>query len=168
MDAEIPSPQFAAPPRTRSTAVQLNELSKRYGAQLAVDNLSLTIEPGSMLALLGPSGCGKTTCLRMIAGLVQPSSGEIFIDGKRITGTPVHKRNIGMLFQNYALFPHMTVAENVAFGLEARRLPKAETSMRVIGALRLVQLDGYADRVPAQLSGGQQQRVALARCLVVE
>jgi putative spermidine/putrescine transport system ATP-binding protein len=168
MDSVTPPAVFAAAPRTRSTTVRLNELSKRYGTQLAVDALSLTIEPGSMLALLGPSGCGKTTCLRMIAGLVQPSGGEIFIDGKRITGTPVHKRNIGMLFQNYALFPHMTVAENVAFGLEARRLPKAETSMRVIGALRLVQLDGYADRVPAQLSGGQQQRVALARCLVVE
>lgn len=168
MDSETPPSGFAAPPRTRSTTVRLNELSKRYGTQLAVDALSLTIEPGSMLALLGPSGCGKTTCLRMIAGLVQPTSGEIFIDGKRITGTPVHRRNIGMLFQNYALFPHMTVAENVAFGLEARRLPKAEIASRVSGALQLVQLGGYADRMPAQLSGGQQQRVALARCLVVE
>ena len=168
MDAEIPRPEFAAPPRTRSTTVRLNELTRRYGTQLAVDALSLTIEPGSMLALLGPSGCGKTTCLRMIAGLVQPSSGEIFIDGKRITGTPVHRRNIGMLFQNYALFPHMTVAENVAFGLEARRLPRTEIAARVAGALQLVQLSGYADRMPAQLSGGQQQRVALARCLVVE
>ena len=168
MDSEISPPGFAAPPRARSTTVRLNELSKHYGAQPAVDALSLTIEPGSMLALLGPSGCGKTTCLRMIAGLVQPSSGEIFIDGKRITGTPVHRRNIGMLFQNYALFPHMTVAENVAFGLEARRRPRAETATRVAGALELVQLDGYADRMPSQLSGGQQQRVALARCLVVE
>jgi putative spermidine/putrescine transport system ATP-binding protein/spermidine/putrescine transport system ATP-binding protein len=160
--------EFTAPPRTRSTTVHLEQLSKRYGTQLAVDALSLTIEPGTMLALLGPSGCGKTTCLRMIAGLVQPTSGEIFVDGKRITGTAVHKRNIGMLFQNYALFPHMTVAENVAFGLEARRLPRAEITARVAGALRLVQLDGYAQRMPAQLSGGQQQRVALARCLVVE
>jgi putative spermidine/putrescine transport system ATP-binding protein len=168
VDSEIPPPDIAAPPRTRSTAVRLNELSKHYGAQRAVDALSLTIEPGSMLALLGPSGCGKTTCLRMIAGLVQPSSGEIFIDGKDITATPVHRRNIGMLFQNYALFPHMTVAENVAFGLEARRLPRAETRDRVAGALQLVQLGGYAERMPAQLSGGQQQRVALARCLVVE
>jgi putative spermidine/putrescine transport system ATP-binding protein len=168
VDAQTPPTKFATPLRTRSTTVRLNELSKRYGAQLAVDALSLTIEPGSMLALLGPSGCGKTTCLRMIAGLVQPSSGEIFVDGKDITSTPVHRRNIGMLFQNYALFPHMTVAENVAFGLEARRLPRAETASRVAGALQLVQLDGYADRMPAQLSGGQQQRVALARCLVVE
>jgi putative spermidine/putrescine transport system ATP-binding protein len=121
-----------------------------------------------MIALLGPSGCGKTTCLRMIAGLVQPSSGEIFVDGKRITSTPVHRRNIGMLFQNYALFPHMTVAENVAFGLEARRVPRAEAAARVADALQLVQLGGYGDRLPGQLSGGQQQRVALARCLVVE
>ena len=165
MDSEE---EFVSPLRTRSATVRLNELTKRYGAQLAVDALSLTIEPGSMLALLGPSGCGKTTCLRMVAGLVQPTSGEIFVDGKRITGIPVHRRNIGMLFQNYALFPHMTVAENVAFGLEARRRPRAETETRVAGALRLVRLEGYADRVPAQLSGGQQQRVALARCLVVE
>jgi putative spermidine/putrescine transport system ATP-binding protein/spermidine/putrescine transport system ATP-binding protein len=99
---------------------------------------------------------------------VQPSSGEIFVDGKRITATPVHRRNIGLLFQNYALFPHMTVAENVAFGLQARRRPKSETALRVAGALQLVQLSGYANRMPAQLSGGQQQRVALARCLVVE
>jgi putative spermidine/putrescine transport system ATP-binding protein len=168
VDSEVPPPSFVAPPRTRSTTVQLNELSKQYRSQLAVDALSLTIEPGTILALLGPSGCGKTTCLRMIAGLVQPSSGEIFIDGKRITRTPVHRRNIGMLFQNYALFPHMTVAENVAFGLEARRISRAEIAARVAGALQLVQLEGYAARVPAQLSGGQQQRVALARCLVVE
>ncbi len=121
-----------------------------------------------MVALLGPSGCGKTTSLRMIAGLVQPSSGEIFIDGRPVTGIPVHRRNIGLLFQNYALFPHMTVAENVAFGLEARRVARAEMTERVADALQLVQLGGFGDRMPAQLSGGQQQRVALARCLVVE
>lgn len=121
-----------------------------------------------MVALLGPSGCGKTTSLRMIAGLVQPTSGEIFIDGRPVTGIPVHRRNIGMLFQNYALFPHMTVAENIAFGLEARRVSRAETIERVNDVLQLVQLGGFGDRMPAQLSGGQQQRVALARCLVVE
>jgi putative spermidine/putrescine transport system ATP-binding protein len=154
--------------QTRSASVRLNELTKRYGSHRAVDAISLAIEPGSMVALLGPSGCGKTTCLRMIAGLVEPSSGEIFVDGKRITGIPVHRRNIGMLFQNYALFPHMTVAENVAFGLEARRIPRAEATARVADALQLVQLNGFGDRLPAQLSGGQQQRVALARCLVVE
>ncbi len=162
MDAQV------AAVRTRSTTVRLAELSKRYGTQLAVDGLTLTVKPGSMLALLGPSGCGKTTCLRMIAGLVKPTSGDIYVDEKWITSTPVHKRNIGMLFQNYALFPHMSVAENVAFGLQARRLPKAQTAARVAGALQLVQLDAYADRMPARLSGGQQQRVALARCLVVE
>jgi putative spermidine/putrescine transport system ATP-binding protein/spermidine/putrescine transport system ATP-binding protein len=153
---------------TTSAAVRLNELTKRYGAHRAVDALSLAIEPGSMVALLGPSGCGKTTCLRMIAGLVQPTTGDIFIDGKRVTDVPVHRRNIGMLFQNYALFPHMTVAENVAFGLEARRIPRAEATARVAEALQLVQLGSYGARMPAQLSGGQQQRVALARCLVVE
>jgi putative spermidine/putrescine transport system ATP-binding protein len=168
VDSETSLPDLIAQPSKRSATVRLHELSKHYGAQRAVDALSLTIEPGSMLALLGPSGCGKTTCLRMIAGLVQPSSGEIFVDGKRITATPVHRRNIGLLFQNYALFPHMTVAENVAFGLQARRRPKPEIAARVAGALQLVQLGGYADRMPAQLSGGQQQRVALARCLVVE
>jgi putative spermidine/putrescine transport system ATP-binding protein len=153
---------------TRSASVRLNELSKRYGPHHAVNALSLAIDPGSMVALLGPSGCGKTTCLRMIAGLVQPSSGEIFIDGREVTGVPVHRRNIGMLFQNYALFPHMTVAENIAFGLEARRVSRAEAAGRVADALQLVQLGGYGERFPAQLSGGQQQRVALARCLVVE
>jgi putative spermidine/putrescine transport system ATP-binding protein len=153
---------------TTSAAVRLNELTKRYGSHRAVDALSLAIEPGSMVALLGPSGCGKTTCLRMIAGLVQPTAGDIFIDGKRITDVPVHRRNIGMLFQNYALFPHMTVAENVAFGLEARRIPRSAAAVRVAEALQLVQLGSYGERMPAQLSGGQQQRVALARCLVVE
>src|SRR6202022_3157747 len=125
VDSEVPPPSFVAPPRTRSTTVQLSELSKQYRSQPAVDALSLTIAPGTILALLGPSGCGKTTCLRMIAG-------------KRITRTPVHRRNIGMLFQNYALFPHMTVAENVAFGLEARRISRAEIAARVAGALQLV------------------------------
>lgn len=153
---------------TTSVAVRLAEPTKLYHGHAAVDTLSLTIEPGSMVALLGPSGCGKTTSLRMVAGLVQPTSGEIYVGGKRITAVPVHKRNIGMLFQNYALFPHMTVAENVAFGLEARNISRLEARTRVFDALQLVQLWQYADRMPAQLSGGQQQRVALARCLVVE
>jgi putative spermidine/putrescine transport system ATP-binding protein len=121
-----------------------------------------------MIALLGPSGCGKTTTLRMIAGLVEPSAGDIFIDDRPITQIPAHRRNIGMLFQNYALFPHMTVAENVAFGLEARRFRRDIAAPRIARALQLVQLDGYDRRMPAQLSGGQQQRVALARALVVE
>ena len=121
-----------------------------------------------MVALLGPSGCGKTTTLRMIAGLMAPSAGEMFLDDRPITRIPAHRRNIGMLFQNYALFPHMTVAENVAFGLEARGFRRVAAAARVLEALRLVQLDGYDQRRPAQLSGGQQQRVALARALVIE
>jgi putative spermidine/putrescine transport system ATP-binding protein/spermidine/putrescine transport system ATP-binding protein len=135
---------------------------------MVVDRFSLAIEPGSMVALLGPSGCGKTTCLRMIAGLVKPSGGEIFVNGQSITDVAVHRRNIGMLFQNYALFPHMSVAENVAFGLEARGIGAASASVRVLDALKLVQLDGFEQRLPSQLSGGQQQRVALARAIVIE
>jgi putative spermidine/putrescine transport system ATP-binding protein len=126
------------------------------------------IEPGSMVALLGPSGCGKTTTLRMIAGLVEPSAGEIFLDDRPITRLPAHRRNIGMLFQNYALFPHMDVAENVAFGLEARGIRREARATRVAAALQMVQLGDYGSRMPAQLSGGQQQRVALARALVVQ
>ena len=148
--------------------MRLRELTKLFKETRAVDRLSLTLDPGQIVALLGPSGCGKTTTLRMIAGLVQPSAGEIFLDERPITGVPVHRRNIGMLFQNYALFPHMTVAENVAFGLEARGIRRQTTAERVTEALRLVQLDDYKERMPAQLSGGQQQRVALARALVVQ
>jgi putative spermidine/putrescine transport system ATP-binding protein/spermidine/putrescine transport system ATP-binding protein len=153
---------------TIAAAVRLKELTKLFGATRAVDRVSLTIEPGSMVALLGPSGCGKTTILRMIAGLVEPSAGEIILDERSITRVPVHRRNIGMLFQNYALFPHMTVAENIAFGLETRGIKRGAAAERAAGALQLVQLPEYGNRLPAQLSGGQQQRVALARALVVE
>ncbi|MBS0517092.1 MAG: ABC transporter ATP-binding protein [Proteobacteria bacterium] len=121
-----------------------------------------------MVALLGPSGCGKTTTLRMIAGLVEPTEGDVLIGGFRVTRIPVHRRNIGMLFQNYALFPHMSVAENVAFGLQMRGLAKAEIRPKVEAALSLVRLGDYADRLPSALSGGQQQRVALARAIVIE
>ena len=151
-----------------AASVRLKELTKLFGETRAVDRVSLTIEPGSMVALLGPSGCGKTTTLRMIAGLIEPNAGEILLDDRPITRVPVHRRNIGMLFQNYALFPHLTVAENVAFGLETRGVKRAAAAERVAGALQLVQLPGYGDRMPGQLSGGQQQRVALARALVVE
>jgi putative spermidine/putrescine transport system ATP-binding protein len=151
-----------------AASVRLNELTKLFGATRAVDRVSLTIEPGSMVALLGPSGCGKTTTLRMIAGLVEPSAGDISLDERSITRVPVHRRNIGMLFQNYALFPHMTVTENIAFGLETRGIRRAAAGERVAAALQLVQLPQYGDRMPGQLSGGQQQRVALARALVVE
>ena len=152
----------------KSAEVDLLGLSKYYQHLAAVDNVSLTIKPGSMIALLGPSGCGKTTCLRMIAGLVTPTSGDVLINGERITQVPVHKRNIGMLFQNYALFPHMTVAENIAFGLNMRGVGKADTIARVRDALDMVRLTDYGDRLPAQLSGGQQQRVALVRALIIE
>jgi putative spermidine/putrescine transport system ATP-binding protein len=138
------------------------------GAPRAVDRVTLAIEPGSIVALLGPSGCGKTTTLRMIAGLLQPEAGEILIDDKAITRIPVHRRNIGMLFQNYALFPHMTVAQNIAFGLETRGVRREAAAVRVREALQLVQLGDFGDRMPGQLSGGQQQRVALARALVVQ
>jgi putative spermidine/putrescine transport system ATP-binding protein/spermidine/putrescine transport system ATP-binding protein len=149
-------------------ALRLAELTKIFGTSRAVDRVSLSIEPGSMVALLGPSGCGKTTTLRMIAGLLQPNAGEIYIDGTPITQVPVHRRNIGMLFQNYALFPHMNVTQNVAFGLETRGIGRAAVEGRVAEALQLVQLGGYEDRMPGELSGGQQQRVALARAVVVE
>src|SRR3984893_11897127 len=151
-----------------AASLRLSELTKIYGTTRAVDRLSLSIAPGNMVALLGPRGYGKTTTLRMIAGLIEPNAGDIFIDDIRITRVPVHRRNIGMLFQNYALFPHMTVAENIAFGLETRGVKGSAAAERVQGALQLVQLSGYGDRLPSQLSGGQQQRVALARALVVE
>jgi putative spermidine/putrescine transport system ATP-binding protein len=154
----------SAPP----AALRLAEVTKIFGEARAVDRVSLTIEPGSMVALLGPSGCGKTTTLRMIAGLLEPSAGEIYLDGSPITGVPVHRRNIGMLFQNYALFPHMTTVQNIAFGLETRKIGRALVAARVAEALQLVQLGGYEERMPSQLSGGQQQRVALARAVVVE
>ena len=148
--------------------VLLKRLAKSYGATVAVQDVDLAVAAGEILALLGPSGCGKTTTLRMIAGLVTPSSGEILIDGESVGGLPAYRRNLGMLFQNYALFPHLTVAENVAFGLEMRRLPKATIGPHVARALATVQLAPLAERMPAQLSGGQQQRVALARALVYE
>lgn len=150
--------------------LELLNLTKRYGetGPAAVDSLSLRIKSGELISLLGPSGCGKTTTLRMIAGLVLQSSGDIIIDGHSIAEKAVHERNIGMVFQNYALFPHMTVSENVAFGLKMRKLGAAERQKRVREALEMVQLTPFAQRTPAQLSGGQQQRVALARALVIE
>jgi putative spermidine/putrescine transport system ATP-binding protein len=153
---------------TSPAALRLAEVTKTFGESRAVDGVSLSIEPGSMVALLGPSGCGKTTILRMIAGLLEPSAGEIYLDADRITRMPVHRRKIGMLFQNYALFPHMNVAQNVAFGLEARGVTRVAIERRVADTLQLVQLTGLEDRMPSELSGGQQQRVALARAVVVE
>jgi putative spermidine/putrescine transport system ATP-binding protein len=148
-------------------SISLHGLTKRYGDNAVVKSISLDIADGEFLVLLGPSGCGKTTTLRMIAGFVPPSDGAIRIGDRDVTQLPPWKRNCGLVFQNYALFPHLTVAENVAFGLEMRKVPKADMTPRVAEALRLVRLDGYGERYPRQLSGGQQQRVALARALVI-
>ncbi|MBI2767541.1 MAG: ABC transporter ATP-binding protein, partial [Chloroflexi bacterium] len=148
--------------------LSLNGLSKHYGDFYAVREVSLTIADGEFLVLLGPSGCGKTTTLRMVAGFIEPSAGHVRLAGQDVTLLPPWKRNAGMVFQSYALFPHMTVAQNVAFGLEMRKLPRADIERRVEEALALVRLGGYGGRLPRQLSGGQQQRVALARALAVE
>ena len=149
--------------------VAFSGVRKTYdGRTLIVRDLNLSIAKGEFLTLLGPSGSGKTTCLMMLAGFETPTEGSISLDGVLLNQLPPHKRNIGMVFQNYALFPHMTVGENLAFPLSVRRLPKAEITAKVARALDMVKLDGFADRLPAQLSGGQQQRVALARALVFE
>ncbi len=149
--------------------LSIEEVSKHFDASSvpAVDRVSLQVEGAELVALLGPSGCGKTTLLRMIAGFMPVTSGRIQIAGKDVTHTPPHKRDTGMVFQSYALFPHMTVAENVAFGLEMRKVSKEDMRAKVAEALRLVRLDGFAERYPRQLSGGQQQRVAIARALAV-
>jgi ABC-type Fe3+/spermidine/putrescine transport system ATPase subunit len=150
------------------TRVQLDHVSKQYGATTAVDNFSADIADGEFITLLGPSGCGKTTTLRMVAGLVDPTAGQIHFDGQLMNNVPSHKRNIGLAFQSHALFPHLSVARNVAFGLEVKGEKKAQTQERVRTMLEMVSLTDYADRMPAQLSGGQQQRVALARMLATD
>ena len=147
--------------------LDIQGLAKRYGEFYAVREVSLGIRDGEFLVLLGPSGCGKTTTLRMVAGFIEPTQGHVKLGGADVTLLPPWKRNAGMVFQSYALFPHMTVAENVAFGLEMRKLPKADIAKRVEEALSLVRLSGYGARLPRQLSGGQQQRVALARALAI-
>jgi putative spermidine/putrescine transport system ATP-binding protein len=145
----------------------LERLTKAYGDVLAVDALELTVARGEFISLLGPSGCGKTTTLQMIAGFVEPTSGRAVLEGVDLLGTRPNKRGLGIVFQSYALFPHVTVAENVAFGLEMRGVPRAEREQQVKQALDLVGLSGMADRYPRRMSGGQQQRVALARALVI-
>jgi putative spermidine/putrescine transport system ATP-binding protein len=149
--------------------VRFSGVQKTYdGEQLVVRELNLDIQRGEFLSLLGPSGSGKTTTLMMLAGFESPTAGDILLDGKQITRTPPHKRNFGMVFQNYALFPHMTVAQNVAYPLTVRKVPKDEQAKRVQKALDMVRLNGMGERLPTRLSGGQQQRVALARALVFE
>ncbi|HEX9652358.1 MAG TPA: ABC transporter ATP-binding protein [bacterium] len=148
--------------------VTLKNLTKTFGGITAVSNLDLEIEQGEFFSILGPSGCGKTTTLRMIAGFEFPTLGQIFFDDRDVTFLPPHRRNTGMVFQNYALFPHMTVFENVAFGLQARRVQKSAVKKRVDDALKLVDLSGFEKRKVTELSGGQQQRVAIARAIVIE
>ncbi|HLN06357.1 MAG TPA: ABC transporter ATP-binding protein, partial [Acidimicrobiales bacterium] len=148
--------------------VSLVSLTKRFGEFVAVDAIDVQIPPGGFFSLLGPSGCGKTTTLRMIGGFEQPTSGQVLLDGRDMTGTPPSKRPVNTVFQSYALFPHLRVFDNVAFGLRRQRVPRAEVRQRVGEILELVQLGSLASRKPGQLSGGQQQRVALARALVVQ
>ena len=147
--------------------LQLSGLTKTYGDFHAVAGIDLDIAQGELVLLLGPSGCGKTTTLRMVAGFVQPTAGDIRLGGQDITKRPSWRRNTGLVFQSYALFPHLTAAENIGFGLRMRKLPPATIASKITEALRLVRLEGLADRLPRELSGGQQQRVALARALVI-
>jgi iron(III) transport system ATP-binding protein len=148
-------------------SIQVKQLTKQFGSVVALHGLDLTINPGELFFLLGPSGCGKTTLLRSLAGFYIPEQGQILFGNEDVTRLEPHKRNTGMMFQSYALWPHMTVAENVAFGLVERRVPAAEIKQRVGEALESVHMGPYADRKPNQLSGGQQQRIALARALVI-
>ena len=149
--------------------VKFDKVDKSYdGKVLVVKDLQLDIAEGEFITMLGPSGSGKTTCLMMLAGFETPTNGEIYLDGKAISSIPPHKRGIGMVFQNYALFPHMTVYENLAFPLRVRKIPKDEADKKIDKALSMVSLQGFAQRMPGQLSGGQQQRVAIARALAME
>ncbi|MFQ5612937.1 MAG: ABC transporter ATP-binding protein [Anaerolineae bacterium] len=148
--------------------LRLVSLLKQFGKTTAVDRINLEIQDGEIMTLLGPSGCGKTTTLRCIAGFLRPEAGQIFLGDRQVTHLPPEKRDIGIVFQNYALWPHMTVYDNLAFGLQLKRVPKAKVESRVAEALALVRLGGFAERYPRQLSGGQQQRIALARALIIE
>lgn len=146
--------------------ISLKQINKKYDDFEIIKSLDMSIQSGEFLTMLGPSGCGKTTTLRMIAGFEDPTEGEIFLEGEPVAGVPPYKRKVNTVFQNYALFPHMTIAENISFGLKMSKLPKKEIQSRVEEMLKLVQLEGYQNRKPEQLSGGQRQRVAIARALV--
>jgi spermidine/putrescine ABC transporter ATP-binding subunit len=169
-EGKLSAPPVAPASRTSGGehfAVALDGVTKRFGKTTALDDVTLMVRRGELMTLLGPSGCGKTTLLNLVAGFLTPDSGEIAIAGRRMTDVPAYRREIGIMFQNYALFPHMSVAANVGYGLRMRRIAKAEIARRVGEALALVKLAGLEDRKPRQLSGGQQQRVALARALVI-
>ncbi|MBM3215199.1 ABC transporter ATP-binding protein, partial [Candidatus Poribacteria bacterium] len=148
--------------------VSLRQVTKRFGDTAVVDAVDIEIAEGELFFLLGPSGCGKTTCLRMVAGFYQPDGGDLYFRERRMNTVPPHRRNTGMVFQNYALWPHMTVYQNVEYGLNVRKVSAPEKRRRVAQALEVVQMEEYAQRTANQLSGGQQQRVALARALVIE
>ena len=154
--------------RSAAGHLRLEGLSQSYGGAIALRGASLEVRAGEFVTLLGPSGSGKTTTLKIVAGFIPPDTGRVILDGRDLTNVPPHLRDIGMVFQNYALFPHLTVARNLAFPLEMRRMPRAEIGRKVDAALSLVQLSGYGSRRPRELSGGQQQRVALARALVFD
>jgi iron(III) transport system ATP-binding protein len=147
--------------------IDIQNATKRFGSMAAADAVNLTIQEGELFTLLGPSGCGKTTLLRLVAGFYAPDEGQVLFDGQRVNDRPPHERGIGMVFQNFALWPHMTVFQNAAYGLKLRGLPRSEIDARVNGVFEKVKLAGFGDRYPGQLSGGQQQRVALARALVL-
>ncbi|MBB6114067.1 iron(III) transport system ATP-binding protein [Rahnella inusitata] len=161
-------PVNTAPAETTKSFVELKNVAKRFGNNTVLEGLNLAIPKGKMVTLLGPSGCGKTTVLRMVAGLEKPSEGRIFIDGEDVTDRSIQQRDICMVFQSYALFPHMSLGENIGYGLKMLGRPKAEIRDRVREALSLVDLDGFEDRYVDQISGGQQQRVALARALILK
>jgi spermidine/putrescine ABC transporter ATP-binding subunit len=149
-------------------AVRLEHVSKKFGDTVAVEDVSFGVHPGEFLTMLGPSGCGKTTLLRMIAGFIRPTAGDIYIQQELVTDRPAHKRRTGMVFQSYALFPHMTIFDNLAYGLTIRKVGRDEIRSRVREALELIRLPGHEQRYPRELSGGQQQRVALARAIIIE